>query len=232
MRPLFFAAALLLAAPAARAQVPADAPSTQAAPAQPDQAVPAQQPGAAPAPLAVTPAPANPPMTGPKLLISTSMGDITLQLDQERAPKSVANVLKFVKAKHYNGTVVYRVVKDFIIQMGSWEAHMKGRGYVPKPVPLEADNGLRNLRGAVALARGEAPDSAGPEFFIDLADNPVLDRKPDDAGNTSGYAVFGQVISGMEVADAIGNVAVGDDGPMPGQAPVDPITVKKISVLK
>lgn len=235
MRPYIFAA-LLLATPAL-AQTPApDAPAAdQAAPAQPpaaaDQA-PAPQGGQPPVPLAVTPAPVNPPMTGPKLLISTAMGDITLQLDQERAPKSVANVLKFVKAKHYNGTVVYRVVKDFIIQMGSWEAHMKGRGYVPKPVPLEANNGLHNLRGAVALARGEAPDSAGPEFFIDLADNPVLDQKAGDTANTTGYAVFGQVISGMEVADAIGNVAVGDDGPMPGQAPVEPILVKKISILK
>lgn len=188
---------------------------------------------APPQPVAVAAAPVNPPMTGPRLLISTAMGDITLQLDTAHAPKSVANILKFVKAKHYDGTVVYRVAKGFVIQMGSWEAHMKGRGYAPKPVPLEANNGLHNLRGTVALARAEAPDSAGPEFFINLADNyDQLDHKADDAGNTTGYAVFGQVTSGMEVADTIGNVAVGDDGPIPGQAPVDPILVKKISLLK
>jgi len=238
MRPLLFAAFLfaspLVAAPAL-AQAPAAgqaAPAGQTAPADGTAAPAESAPAAPPVPLAVTPAPTNPPMTGPKLLIATSMGDITLQLDQVRAPKSVANVLKFVKAKHYDGTVVYRVVKDFIIQMGSWEAHMKGRGYVPKPVPLEANNGLHNLRGSVALARGEAPDSAGPEFFINLADNDVLDHKADDAGNTTGYAVFGQVISGLDVADTISRVPVGDDGPMPGQAPVDPITVKKITLLK
>jgi cyclophilin family peptidyl-prolyl cis-trans isomerase len=181
----------------------------------------------------VTQALVNPVMTGPRLLISTAMGDITVQLDSARAPKSVANILKWVKAKHYDGTVVYRVAKGFVIQMGSWEAHMKGRGYKPVPVPLEADNGLHNLRGAVALARAEAPDSAGPEFFISVADNSAaLDHKAGDAGNTTGYAVFGQVTSGMEVVDAINAVPVGDDGPMPGQAPVDPILVKKISVLK
>jgi cyclophilin family peptidyl-prolyl cis-trans isomerase len=117
--------------------------------------------------------------------------------------------------------------------MGSWEAHMKGRGYKPVAVPLEANNGLHNLRATVALARAEAPDSAGPEFFISLADNTdQLDHKGDDAGNSTGYAVFGQVTSGMEVVDAIGKVAVGDDGPIPGQAPVEPILIKKIAVLK
>jgi hypothetical protein len=116
-----------------------------------------------PTPLSVAPAAlTNPPMTGPRLLISTAFGDITVQLDSAHAPKSVANVLKFVKAKHYDGTVVYRVAAGFVIQMGSWEAHMKGRGYKPVPVPLEANNGLHNLRGTVALARAAAPDRAGP----------------------------------------------------------------------
>lgn len=208
-------AAVLLAAPALAQETQPAAPADQ------------------PVPQAVTVAPTNPPMTGPRLLISTAMGDITMQLDSVHAPISVANVLKFVKAKHYDGTVVYRVAKGFVIQMGSWEAHMKGRGYVPKPVPLEANNGLHNLRGTVALARAAAPDSAGPEFFISLDDNTSqLDHSANDPGNTTGYAVFGQVTSGMEVVDAIGNVPVGDDGPMPGQAPVDPILIKKISVLK
>jgi cyclophilin family peptidyl-prolyl cis-trans isomerase len=186
------------------------------------------------APIAVEPVPpalANPPMTGPRLLISTAMGDISVQLDSAHAPVSVANILKFVKAKHYDGTVVYRVAAGFVIQMGSWEAHMKGRGYKPVSVPLEANNGLHNLRGT--LARAEAPDSAGPEFFISLADNTSqLDHAPGDPGNNTGYAVFGQVTGGMDVVDAIGKVAVGDDGPIPGQAPVEPILIKKISLLK
>jgi cyclophilin family peptidyl-prolyl cis-trans isomerase len=99
-------------------------------------------------------------------------------------------------------------------------------------VPLEANNGLQNLRGTVALARADAPDSATAEFFISLADNAPLDHKPDDAGNLTGYAVFGQVESGMEVVDAIGNVPTGGKGPMPDQAPVTPIIVKKVTLLK
>ena len=187
---------------------------------------------AAPVPQAVTQAPVNPPMTGPRLLISTSMGDITLQLDSVRAPKSVANILRYVKEKHYDGTVFYRVAKGFVIQMGSWEANGKGRGIHPGPVPLESNNGLSNLRGTVALGREEAPDTAKAEFYINLADNTPLDHKADDPGNNTGYAVFGQVTSGMDVVDAIGQVPTGDNGPMPGQAPVTPITVKKVSLLK
>jgi cyclophilin family peptidyl-prolyl cis-trans isomerase len=192
---------------------------------------PTAQPAPEPVPQAVTVA-INPPMTGPKILIATSMGDITLQLDNARAPRSVANILRYVKEKHYDGTAFYRVAKGFVIQMGSWDANGKGRGIHPGPVPLEANNGLYNVRGAVALGRADAPDSATAEFYINLADNPALNHKSDDAGNTTGYAVFGQVIAGMEVVDAIGNVPTGDNGPMPGQAPVDPITVKKVTLLK
>lgn len=195
----------------------------------PDAVPPAD---AAPVPEAVTPVPANPPMTGPRLLLSTSLGDITLQLDSVRAPKSVANVMRYVKEKHYDGTVFYRVAAGFVIQMGSFEAHGKGRPIHPGPVPLEANNGLHNLRGTVALGRAEAPDSATAEFYINLADNLPLDHAADDPGNTTGYAVFGQVTSGLEVVDAIGAVAVGDDGPMPGQAPVTPVVVKKVALIK
>ncbi|HMH65442.1 MAG TPA: peptidylprolyl isomerase [Rhizomicrobium sp.] len=187
---------------------------------------------AAPVPQAVTQAPVNPPMTGPRILISTSMGDITLQLDSARAPKSVATILRYVKEKHYDNTAFYRVAKGFVIQMGSWDAAGKPRGIHPGPVPLEANNGLSNLRGAVALARAAEPDSATAEFFINLVDNVRLDHAAEDPGNASGYAVFGQVTSGMDVVDAIGQVETGDNGPMPGQAPVTPIVVKRVSLLK
>jgi cyclophilin family peptidyl-prolyl cis-trans isomerase len=206
--------------------------NTQAAPppaSSPSDSVPNTP---APSPQAVAPAPANPPMTGPRILISTSMGDITLQLDAVRAPKSVADVLRYVKEKHYDNSAFYRVAKGFVIQMGSFDANGKGRGIHPGPVPLEANNGLVNLRGTVAMARAEAPDSATAEFFINLADNDALNHRPDDPGNTTGYAVFGEVASGMDVVDAIGNVPVGDNGPMPGQAPVTPIIVKKVTLLK
>jgi cyclophilin family peptidyl-prolyl cis-trans isomerase len=220
MRQTLIALVLCLSTTAAFAQAPA--PDTAPA----DAAVPA------PVPQTVSPAPSNPPMTGPRMLISTSMGDITLQLDAGRAPKSVANVLRYIKDKHYDNTAFYRVAKGFVIQMGSFDANGKGRGIHPGPVPLEANNGLVNLRGTVAMARAEAPDSATAEFFINLADNDPLNHKPDDPRNTTGYAVFGQVTSGMDVVDAIGNVAVGDNGPMPGQAPVTPVIVKKVTLLK
>jgi peptidyl-prolyl cis-trans isomerase A (cyclophilin A) len=193
-----------------------------------------QQPAVPPPPVpeAVIQAPTNPPMTGPRLLIATSMGNITLQLDSARAPKSVANILRYVKEKHYDNTAFYRVAKGFVIQMGSWDANGKPRGIHPGPVTLEASNGLSNLRGTVAMARAEEPDSATAEFFINLDDNIRLNHKPEDPGNTTGYAVFGQVASGMDVVDAIGAVPTGDNGPMPGQAPVTPIVVKKVSLLK
>ena len=226
MRHILATLALCLSATAVFAQ-DANAPPPAA---PPPAAADTTQP--APAPQPAPPAPVNPPMTGPRVLISTSMGDITLQLDQVRAPKSVANVLRYVKEKHYDNTAFYRVAKGFVIQMGSFDANGKGRGIHPGPVPLEASNGLTNLRGSVAMARAEAPDSATAEFFINLVDNTALDHKADDPGNTTGYAVFGEVASGMDVVDAIGNVPVGDNGPMPGQAPVTPIVVKKVTLLK
>lgn len=216
MRKTLLALTLLIASPALAQEQqqppPADAP--------------------APVPQAVTQAPTNPPMTGPRILIATSMGDITLQLDSVRAPKSVANILRYVKEKHFDNTAFYRVAKGFVIQMGSWDANGNGRSIHAGAVPLEANNGLRNLRGAVALGRNDAPDSATAEFYINLADNMPLDHKPGDPGNTTGYAVFGQVESGMAVVDAIGNVPTGGKGPMPEQAPVTPIIVKKVVLLK
>jgi cyclophilin family peptidyl-prolyl cis-trans isomerase len=225
MRHILTILAFCLSATAALAQ---DA-NTQPPPAAPP---PVDATPAAPVPQTVAPAPTNPPMTGPRILIATSMGDITLQLDSVRAPRSVADILRYVKEKHYDNTAFYRVAKGFVIQMGSFDANGKGRGIHPGPVPLEANNGLVNLRGTVAMARAEAPDSATAEFFINLADNDPLNHKPDDPGNTTGYTVFGQVASGMDVVDAIGNVPVGDNGPMPGQAPVTPIVVKKVTLLK
>jgi peptidyl-prolyl cis-trans isomerase A (cyclophilin A) len=227
MRQILFPLAftVMLAPAFAQDQAPRPAATDAASP-------PADAAAPAPVPQAVIPAPSNPPMTGPRILISTSMGDITLQLDGVRAPKSVANVLRYVKEKHYDKTAFYRVAKGFVIQMGSWDAAGKPHGIHPGPVPLEANNGLSNLRGAVALARADEPDSATAEFFVNLVDNTRLDHKTEDPGNTTGYAVFGQVISGLDVVDAIGAVPTGDNGPMPGQAPVTPIVVKKVTLLK
>jgi cyclophilin family peptidyl-prolyl cis-trans isomerase len=225
MRSIAITAALLLFMSGATfaQDVPAPPPGGVTTPSTADTAAPP------PADAAATPQAANPAMTGPQILISTAMGDITLQLDSVRAPKSVASILRYVKDRHYNGTVVYRVVKGFAIQMGSWDANVKGRpGHAPSP--LEANNGLGNLRGTVALAHGDDL-MASADFFINVADNTALDHKADDSGNTTGFTVFGQVTSGMDVVDAISNVAVGDHGPMPGQAPVDPILITKVSVV-
>jgi cyclophilin family peptidyl-prolyl cis-trans isomerase len=164
---------------------------------------------------------------GPKVVISTSMGDIMLQLDSVHAPQTVANFLRYAREGHFDGTVIYRVVPGFVIQAGSWDADVHYRG-VHKPIPLES--GLPNKRGSIAMARGE-PDSATAEFFINLADNTPLDADPAAPPNTTGYAVFGEVVSGMDIADKISLVPRGDNGPMKGQAPIDPITILKISVL-
>jgi peptidyl-prolyl cis-trans isomerase A (cyclophilin A) len=214
--------AIILALGLSLSTAPALAQDAQSAPPPAgDQAAPAAAPAPAPG------NPANPTMTGPQLLISTSMGDITLQLDSVRAPKSVANVLRYVREKHYDGTAMYRVVKGFVIQMGSFDAKGQGRGVDPGPVLLEAGNGLINAKGAVALAHGDDPNSAAADFFIDVDDNPALDK----SDTSVGYAVFGQVSNGMDVVEQISQVAVGDNGPMKGQAPVDPILIKKVSIV-
>lgn len=165
-----------------------------------------------------------------RVLIETSLGDFTLELDHVHAPVTVDNFLRYVNEGHFDGTVVYRVVPGFVIQAGSFDADVQERP-VHERIPLEANNDLSNIRGAVAMARSDDPASATAEFFIDLADNLRLDHQQSDSDNRTGYAVFGHVIAGMDVVDKIAHVALGDHGPMPGAAPVDPIVIRKVSVL-
>jgi peptidyl-prolyl cis-trans isomerase B (cyclophilin B) len=181
----------------------------------------------------VAPPPANPPMTGPQVLIRTNLGDITLQLDDVRAPRSVAHMLKLVRAGFYDGTSIYRVQKDFVLQMGSWGADGKGRGWNPEPVPLEANNGLKNFKYAVALPRGDNPSGAGPDFFINMRDNLGLDQKPGDTANTTGFAVFGHVTeASLPVVQAINDTAVGGGyGPFAAMAPMVPVVISRASVV-
>ncbi len=192
---------------------------------------PADTTAAAPGPGPIDPS--IPDMTGPQLLISTSMGDITLQLDAVRAPKTVEHVLAYVKAKHYDGTVFYRVVPGALIQMGSWDAKGRGRAVLTglKRVPLEVKNGLSNVRGTVGLARGDEPDSGGADFFINVGDELPLDAAKDVPGNTTGYAVFGKVIGGLSVVDAIDKVKTGGVGPMEGAAPMVPVVISKVTIV-
>ncbi len=174
-------------------------------------------------------APAAAPAGPPQVVIATSLGDITVQLDPKRAPLTVANFLSYVKEGHYDGTVFYRVVPNFVIQAGSYDADVHYRS-VHDNIPLEANNGLKNLRGTIAMAREEAPNTANAEFFINLADNADLDPQPEDTHHTTGYAVFGKVVSGMDVVDRIAAVPLGDHGPIPGAAPVDPVVIKSVTV--
>ncbi|MGH6877157.1 MAG: peptidylprolyl isomerase, partial [Rhizomicrobium sp.] len=166
----------------------------------------------------------------PDVLIQTSLGDITVALDRAHAPKTVDNFLRYASEGHYDGTLVYRVVPGFVIQAGSYDSATNTRP-VHDPIPLEAGNGLSNVRGAIAMARESDPNSATAEFFIDLADNPRLDRLPDDGDGTTGYAVFGHVVTGMEVVDKIAAVPLGPGGPMPGAWPVDPVKIEKVSII-
>ena len=166
----------------------------------------------------------------PRVSFETSMGTVILELDREKAPKTVANFLTYVGEHHFDGTVFYRVVPGFVIEAGSFDAEGKPRP-VHDPIPLEANNGLTNVRGAISMAHGDDPNSARAEFFIVLADNNSLDHQADDQENKTGYAVFGHVTEGMDVVDKIAAVPLGGSGPFPGEAPLMPVVIVKVSLL-
>lgn len=173
---------------------------------------------------------AAPALAEPAVEIDTSMGNIVVELDREHAPRTVDNFLRYVMEGHYDGTLIYRVQPGFVIQAGSFDSATHARS-VHEPVPLEAGNGLSNRRGTIAMARQTDPNSATAEFFINLADNARLDRQEGDAEGMTGYAVFGRVVSGMDVVDKIASVPVGMGGPMPGQWPQTPITIERIHLV-
>ena len=173
---------------------------------------------------------ANAQTTGPQATIQTSMGTITVALDAQHAPLTVANFVRYANEKHFDGTVIYRVVPGFVLQMGSYEADGNRRP-VHDGVPLEANNGLSNIRGSVAMARSDAPGSGTAEFFISLSDNSAsLDHQASDTGNTTGYAVFGHVVGGMDVVDKIAATPLGGTGPFPDAAPLVPVTIESVTV--
>ncbi len=163
-----------------------------------------------------------------KVKLATSAGDIVIELDAAKAPKSVDNFLQYVKAGHYNGTVFHRVIPNFMIQGGGMNADMKEKP-TRAPIPLESKNGLNNERGTVAMARTNDPNSATAQFFINVKDNTFLDAANARDGN--GYAVFGKVVSGMDVVDKIRVVATANKGPH-GDVPVEPVTIKTATLEK
>lgn len=140
--------------------------------------------------------------------IQTSMGDIDLELYTDEAPVTVENFLRYATSGLYDQTIFHRVIKDTLIQGGGFNRYLNRRATFD-PIMNEATNGLKNVRGTIAMARQHDPDSATSHFFINLQDNPDLDRKNDIYSSDAGYAVFGKVVAGMEIADAIGDVETG-----------------------
>ena len=163
-----------------------------------------------------------------KVKLATSAGDIVIELDAAKAPKTVENFVTYVKAGHYNGTIFHRVIPTFMIQGGGMTADMKEKP-TRAPIPLESRNGLTNVRGSIAMARTNDPNSATSQFFINVKDNDRLDAANSRDGN--GYAVFGKVISGMDVVDKIRDVPTGSKG-MHDDVPLAPITINKATLEK
>ena len=159
--------------------------------------------------------------------IETSMGDMVVELYPDRAPLTVENFLQYVQAGHYDRTLMHRVVKGYIIQGGGYSRLYTER-VTREPVPYEGDNDLSNDRGTIAMARGSGPDSAQAQWFINLRDNTDLNHRVTDLGPMFGYAVFGRVVDGMDVADAIGAVETGPAGPFDAEAPVERIFIERV----
>jgi peptidyl-prolyl cis-trans isomerase B (cyclophilin B) len=165
----------------------------------------------------------------PRVLLSTSHGDIILELDQGKAPISSENFLAYAADGHFDGTIFHRVIPGFMIQGGGFTADMRQKS-TKAPIANEADNGLKNGRGTIAMARTSDPHSATSQFFINLTDNAFLDHK----GKTPqgwGYAVFGEVVEGMEVVDAIARVATGTSGPH-SDVPKEPVVLDRVSLVE
>ena len=165
--------------------------------------------------------------------VKTSMGDIDLALEAERAPVSTENFLTYATSGFYDQLIVHRVVPDRLIQGGGYNA----RGYpraTMDPIENESANGLTNARGTIAMARQADPDSADSQWFINLANNEELDRSGDLRAQ-AGYAVFGRVVAGMAVADAIGAVPTGpgpDDTAFAESFPVEPVLILRVDLIK
>ena len=168
---------------------------------------------------------------GPHVALHTSMGDIELELYPEKAPATVQNFLSYVRDGHYNGTTFYRVIDDLLIQAGGYTVDLQRKPTHP-PIANEANNGLSNQRGTVAIARKLTdPTSATDQFFINVVDNPRMDYVSDANSNTWGYAVFGKVVVGMDVVDRIRAVKTHAQGKF-NDVPVTPVTIQRTEELQ
>jgi peptidyl-prolyl cis-trans isomerase A (cyclophilin A)/peptidyl-prolyl cis-trans isomerase B (cyclophilin B) len=167
--------------------------------------------------------PAATPAAAPQVKVVTSMGNFTIELNPERAPLTVAHFLKYVDQGQYTGTIFHRVIPNFVIQGGGYDADYKIK---PAPVKVvnESGNGLNNQRGTVGMARSQEPHSSDCQFYINLYDNEALDPNK----TRWGYAVFGKVVDGMDVVDRIGNVPTGARGNFKEDAPLQPVVIERI----
>lgn len=163
----------------------------------------------------------------PKVVLETSQGPITIELFAAEAPLASANFLEYVKSGFYDGTIFHRIVPGFVIQGGGFTAGMAQKGTRP-PIKNEANNGMTNQRGTLAMARRQDPDSASSQFFVNLTDNDFLNHQAETATGW-GYAVFGRVVAGMDIVDAIARSPTGVVGGMP-DVPLTPVTVNSAHV--
>jgi cyclophilin family peptidyl-prolyl cis-trans isomerase len=162
-----------------------------------------------------------------RVRIETSLGDIVVELDPLRAPLTVQNFLQYVVDGHYADTVFHRVSGGFLVQGGGYTADLQLKP-AERTVVNESGNGLSNLRGTIAMARGNDPHAANSQFYFNLANNPDLDPRP----TRWGYAVFGRVIEGMDVVDAIGGVPTGGGGEFTRDVPAEPIFIERIELIR
>ena len=165
----------------------------------------------------------------PKVEMKTSAGSIVIELDQEAAPETVANFLNYVNSGFYDGTIFHRVIKGFMIQAGGFDRYEKKRT-TAEPIANEATNGLKNLKGTIAMARTSQVNSATSQFFINLVDNHFLDHR-DMTPRGYGYAVFGQVVAGMDVVEKIGRVKTYAKNRLFNDYPQTQIVIESVKLL-
>jgi cyclophilin family peptidyl-prolyl cis-trans isomerase len=163
----------------------------------------------------------------PQVKITTNMGEFVIEVRADRSPLTSANFLRYVREGFYSNTLFHRVISNFVIQGGGHDASTQNLKSAHEPVFNESGNGLQNKRGAVGLARAEGPHSGNAQFYVDLVDNPDLDPVP----TRWGYAVFGRIVSGMDVVDRIGEVATGEVGQWKKDSPLKPVIIIKAEVL-
>lgn len=167
----------------------------------------------------------------PTATISTSKGEIVVELYPQAAPKTVENFIQYAEAGHYDRTIFHRVIADFVIQGGGYSRAFTERP-TRDPVPYEGDNGLSNERGTIAMARTSDPDSATAQWYVNLKDNKSLDHAVTTYGPKHGYTVFGRVVSGMEAVDAIGAAETGPGGPFEAEVPVEEVLIERVDIAR